>query len=60
MKDQVTQVLFTVQEVAEILKVAEGTIRNKISQGEIKAVKVFDCTRITKAEIERLIRPMKQ
>lgn len=50
--------LYTVKESAKILALAEGTIRNKISSGEIKAVKVLGATRIEKEELENLVRPI--
>lgn len=47
-------VLFTVKEVAEITKKSEQGIRNLISKGEIKAIKVIGSTRITQEELERI------
>ena len=46
--------VFTVKEVAEIMKMNEQTVRNKISEGQIKSVKFFGATRITKEELERI------
>lgn len=52
--------LYTIKEVSSKLKLAEGTIRNKISAGEIKAVKVLGATRIEQKELERLIQPIEK
>ena len=38
--------MYTVKEVAEKLKISEGTVRNYLSQGKLKYVKVFGNTRI--------------
>lgn len=46
--------LFTIKEVAEITKMKEQTLRNAISDGRIKAIKVLGSTRITKEELERI------
>lgn len=46
--------MFTVKEVAEITKRSEQGIRNLISKGEIKAIKVIGSTRITQEELERI------
>ena len=50
--------LYTVKEVAEILTVSEGTVRNYLSEGKIKFVKILGNTRITKEELEKLINPV--
>lgn len=50
--------MYTVQEAAELLKITEGTLRNYLSDGKIKHVKVFGNTRITKEELERHIKPV--
>ena len=49
--------LYTVDEVKDILKVSESTIRRYLSQGKLKYVKVFGNTRITKEELEKHIKP---
>ena len=46
--------LFTIKEVAEITKMKEQTLRNAISDGRIKAIKVLGSTRITQEELERI------
>lgn len=45
--------MYTVKEVAELLKLSEGTVRNYLSDGKIKHIKVFGNTRITKEELEK-------
>lgn len=50
--------LYTVQEVAEILKIAEGTLRNYLSAGKIAHVKVLGNTRITESELKKHIVPV--
>jgi len=50
--------MYTVQEIAEKLKVSEGTVRNYLSEGKIKYVKVLGNTRITKEELDKLIIPI--
>ena len=47
--------MYTIKEVAEILKVTEGTVRNYLSEGKIKHIKVLGNTRVTKEELERII-----
>ena len=49
--------IYTVREVAKILKITEGTMRNYLSQGKINYIKVLGNTRITQKELERLINP---
>lgn len=46
--------LFTIKQVSEMLGIAEQTIRNNISRGKIRAVKVIGSTRITQEELERI------
>jgi len=49
---------YTVREVAEMLKISEGTIRNYLSEGKIEYVKILGNTRITKEELDKLIIPV--
>jgi excisionase family DNA binding protein len=49
--------LYTVQEVAEILKITEGTLRNYLSAGKVNFIKVLGNTRIKESELKRLISP---
>lgn len=49
--------MYTVKEVAEKLKISEGTMRNYLSSGKIKYVKFLGNVRITKEEIEKHIKP---
>lgn len=46
---------YKVSEVAEITGFKQGTIRNKISAGEIESIKIGGSTRITKESLERFI-----
>lgn len=46
--------LFKVKEIAEILGRSEGSVRNSITRGQIKAIKVLGSTRITQEELERI------
>ncbi len=48
------QEFYTVKEVAEMLKVSEGTIRNYLSDGKMNFIKILGNTRITKEEIDRI------
>ena len=50
--------MYAVQEVAERLKVSEGTVRNYLSEGKIKYVKILGNTRIKKEELDKLIIPV--
>ena len=49
--------LYTVDEVKDILKVSENTVRRYLSEGKLKYVKVFGNTRITEEELEKHIKP---
>jgi excisionase family DNA binding protein len=51
----ILKTLYKVSEVANITGFAEGTIRNKISAGEIDTIKVGGGTRITKEALEKFI-----
>ena len=53
--------LYTVREIAEILKFKEGTVRNMIHEKKIKTVKITGTTsiRITQEELDRLIGKIK-
>lgn len=47
--------LYTVKQVAYILKVSERTVMNYLKNDKIKGQKVAGKWRFTKAEIERLV-----
>lgn len=47
--------LMTVAEVAEVLRVAPKTVRNKVSRGEIPRAAIPGVLRFHRADIERLI-----
>lgn len=49
--------MYTVKEVAEKLKISEGTMRNYLSSGKIKYVKFLGNVRITEEELEKHIKP---
>ena len=44
---------YTVKESAELLGIAEGTVRIYLSEGRLKSEKVYNSTVISKEEIER-------
>lgn len=48
--------MYTVKEVAELLKISEGTVRNYMSSGKVKYVKFLGNARITKEELEKHIK----
>lgn len=48
--------LYTVKEVADILRVKVTTIRTGINNGKIKATKTIGGWRITEEEVERLVK----
>lgn len=50
--------LYTAKEVAELLSMAEGTIRNKLWKGEINGVKVGGAIRIPESEVKKMIVPI--
>lgn len=47
--------LYTVDEVAEILKVTKRTLYNFIKQGDIKAIKIGKYWRIRYIDLEKFI-----
>lgn len=49
--------LYTVDEVKDILKVSENTVRRYLSEGKLKYVKIFGNTRITEEELKKHIKP---
>jgi excisionase family DNA binding protein len=48
--------LYTVKEVADILKVKVTTVRNQIALGNIKATKMLGGWRIKQEELDRILR----
>jgi len=46
--------LLKIQDVAEILKVSEGTIRRMLDRGELKGIRVGRLWRIPQTEVDRL------
>lgn len=47
---------YTIMEVAERLSLKQQTLRNWITEGRIKAVKIFGATRISEEEINKMIK----
>ena len=50
--------LYTVKETSDLLKITEGTLRNWIYTGKIKAVKVNGATRIKEQDVLNIIEPL--
>lgn len=50
-------VCYTVDEVAEMLKLSREAIYDHIKRGKIKAVKIGNKYRITAEEIDRILHP---
>ena len=50
--------MFTVSEVAEMLGLADRTIRRYIAEGKLQSIKVMGNVRITREELERVINPV--
>ena len=49
--------MYTVAEIAEILSLAERTIRRYIAEGKLNSIKVMGNVRITQEELDRHIKP---
>ena len=47
---------YTVKELSQLVKISDITIRQWIHDGKLKSVKIGGARRITKSEIERLIK----
>ena len=47
---------YTINEVAEMLKVHPQSLRNLANKGKLKTVKFFGSTRITSEELERVLK----
>ena len=54
---ELTEHAYTVQEAADLLRVSYNTVRRQIKAGNIYAVKIGNCYRIPRPEIEKLIMP---
>lgn len=50
------QKYYTVKELAEFMSLSEKRLRNMISNGEIKAVKIFSSLRIPESEVIKNIK----
>ena len=47
--------LLTIQEVAEVLKIAQSTIRRWLNEGKMKGVKLGRQWRVKQSELDRII-----
>lgn len=47
--------VYTLDEVAEILKVSRSTVRNLIRRGELRPVKIGNSVRVTAEELHRIL-----
>ena len=47
--------VYTIAELSEMLKITTVTVRDQISKGNIKAVRIGKSIRITEQEIKRLL-----
>jgi len=52
--------LMTVNEVAELLKVQEETIRNWLRSGKLKGVKLGNRWRVTTNDLEKFLKELNQ
>ncbi|MBI2346050.1 MAG: helix-turn-helix domain-containing protein [Deltaproteobacteria bacterium] len=52
-----TDVVYTPEEVAKVLKVAGGTVRNLIKKGRLFAIRVGDQYRVPRYAFEQLVAP---
>ncbi len=60
MSNTTSSVLFTTGEVAELLRVSSGTVRNLVSRGDLQSVRIGDRLLFHKDEIDRFSRgPLK-
>ncbi len=50
-----TEVVYTIKEVAKILKVSDDTVRRMIDSGELEAFKVHNQWRIRKEVLDRFM-----
>jgi excisionase family DNA binding protein len=50
-----SDVVYTIEEVAKILKVSTATVRRMIDSGELKAIRIRGQIRIRKEDLEDLI-----
>lgn len=50
------EVVYTIPEACQLLKVSDDTIRRMIKEGELEAVKVRGQWRIKKASVDKLLK----
>lgn len=48
--------VYTLEEVADILKVSVSTVRRLIKEGQLKTVRVRTQLRVTKEELDRFLK----
>lgn len=51
-----SDVVYTIEEAAQILKVSTATIRRMINDGDIQVIRVRGQIRIPKEELDRILR----
>jgi excisionase family DNA binding protein len=49
------ETLYTIEEVAQLVKVNQGSVRRWIRDGKLKTVKIVGNVRITESELNRLM-----
>ena len=54
-----SQLLYTVQEAAELLAVGQTTVKKLIRTGELQSCRIGSARRIRRADIERFIEELK-
>jgi excisionase family DNA binding protein len=54
-------VLLTIQQVADRLQLSKATVRNRIKDGSLKAIKLgYNTLRVEESELEKFIRSLAQ
>jgi excisionase family DNA binding protein len=54
-------VLLTIQQVADRLQLSKATVRNRIKEGKLKAIKLgYNTLRVEESELEKFIRSLAQ
>ena len=53
--------LLTIQQVADRLQLSKATVRNRIKDGSLKAIKLgYNTLRVEESELEKFIRSLSQ
>jgi len=55
--EPIAPLTLTIEQAAQLLGVSPSTVRNRVTDGTIRAVKLGRLIRIPRAELERLIEP---